>query len=557
MGNAKTGYPSVDKTHLAGIDPKKLRQQRKVYLSWLGLFSLISAKTMEQLAIIEGGKAYTKRDLRNDAVTMAGALVQNGLRRGEKLAIVTPNTYRGIVLAFAANAIGVSVAYLNHLDSLERIIDELKFHEANAVVIYEKDEERAETFKREMPMLKMVINTAETYHSNSKGLYVSYEMAKFQAKKKKVWSKILANVLNPNDLLYLQTSGSTSGIPKKLIFGNDAVFAYLMSVKDSTGIKTNGVDVKRALCVLPYRLPYGWMGIFSNIFGGNPVDLATSWEPEEIAGWYKRNITHAYLTPAIIQSLMDNTPEDADLSSWKVVYSAGFATSEGMVRRAREFFRRHNAPDTNIYPSYGMGEMLCAGTVMNRVGYRPGTTGVFYYGMDTLVVNDAMEEVKYNETGLLLMSGATMFRGYFKDKEATEKITIWLNGKKWLRTGDFGALSEDGYWSPKGREKRFFQPFGATDKVNCATIEDALADVDVVKKCGVAICSPEDKYDEGWAFVVLNEGVEASEETVAHIYQQLKEKLLEYQLPAKIKFIDALPMLESGKPNYQELERMC
>ena len=558
MNDKKTGYPSIDKTHLQGIDPTKLRQQRKVFLSWFGLFNLISAKTMNQLALIEGNRFYTKKNLRDDVLVMAKALLLNGLARGDKLAIVTPNSYKGIVLAFAANAIGIGVAYLNPLDSLERIIEELKFYEADAVAIHETDKKRTKMFKKHVPSLKVVINTTGSNCPDERS-YVSYEVAKYEAEssKKNVWPKILRNLFNKNDLLYLQTSGSTSGVPKKITFGNDSVFAYLMSVKDSTGIRTNGADVKRALCVLPYRLPYGWMGIFSNIFGGNPVDLATSWEPEDIAKWHEREITHGYLTPAIIQSVMDNTPEDADLSSWKVIYSAGFATSEGLIRRAKEFFARHNAPNINIYPSYGMGEMLCAGTVMNRVGYKPGTTGVFYYGLETLIVDDEMKEVKYDETGLLLMRGATMFRGYYKDEEATKKMFVEVRGKKWLRTGDFGSLAEDGRWSPKGREKRFFQPFGATDKVNCATIEEALGNVSIVKKCGVAICSPDDKYDEGWAFVVLENGVEKSEGIKESIYSQLRNKLLDYQLPAKIKFLDALPMLESGKPDYQALEKMC
>lgn len=530
-----------------------------MYLSWFGLFYLISAKTMDYVAIVEGGKTYLKKDLRDDTLAMANALAQSGLKRGDKLTIVTPNCYRGIVLAFAANAIGIKVAYLNHLDPSERILDGLILHETDAVVIYEENAAKAARFKKMIPRLKVVIDVADINCSGYRGLFTSYEIMRYKAKgsKARIWAKILRNLINSDDLLYLQTSGSTSGIPKILTFGNDAVFKYLMSVKDSTGIRTNGVDVKKALCVLPYRFPYGWMGIFSNIFGGNPVELATGWGPEDVATWHKKNVTHGYLTPAIIQSLMDNTPEEADLSSWKVVYSAGFATSERLIQKAREFFRRHNAAHVEIYPSYGMGEMLCAGTVMNRVGYRPGTTGVFYYGLDTMVVDENMKEVGYDETGLLLMRGPTMFRGYYKDKAATKRMFVEIDGEKWLRTGDFGALSQDGYWSPKGREKRFFQPYGATDKVNCATIEDALANIDIVKKCGVAICSPDDKYDEGWAFVVLDDDVAANEATRKLLYQQLRKRLLEYQLPAEIRFIDALPMLESGKPDYQALEEMC
>ena len=97
-------------------------------------------------------------------------------------------------------------------------------------------------------------------------------------------------------MVYLKTSGSTSGKPKTLPFSNRAIFAALIYAANSTGTKTRDESVTRALCNAPYQHGYGWMPMFVNIMGGNPVILAGA-TAKDVAGDYKLKPSYIYGTP--------------------------------------------------------------------------------------------------------------------------------------------------------------------------------------------------------------------------------------------------------------------
>ena len=572
MSVAQTGYPSIDRTHLQGIDESMLNPT--VFpISLLALFQHINQHDMDAVAIECDDKSYTRRQLKDDSLALANGLCLLGLQPRETITIATQNLYEGIALSMAANAVGIRFAYANHLGEPDQLIEqlsyELNFHESAAVVVCGKDMAFINKLFERVPLfLRHVINInppaqydQPKFNELDPGVScIDYETFRELAAAEDhccTAARIAEYSRSDEDAFYLQTSGSTSGRPKSLIFGNEAVFAALMYAKNSTGTNTHDKNVSKVLCILPYRLPYGWMTIFVNLIGGNRVELATGASPEDIGLYYLAQASYIYGTPLIFRNFMDKTPPEADLSSIKAFFCSGFAISEEWYQEGITYLRMHGSKG-EIRNNYGIGEALCVGTASDGVPHRPGTSGKFYVGPTWVIVDDDGNEVKYDQPGELLVKSRSLFRGYYRDPQATASAFTEYKGEKYFRTGDYLKLSRDGYVTFLGRKKRFYQPLGATDKVNCETIERALMkEIDIVETCAVVIYSPDGKHETSKAFVVVRGPKSPSLELRDKLFARIKETLYQYQLPSDIVFLEKIPVMESGKINYPLLEKMC
>ncbi|MDO5452108.1 MAG: fatty acid--CoA ligase family protein, partial [Candidatus Saccharibacteria bacterium] len=450
--------------------------------------------------------------------------------------------------------------YLNNLASTDQIISELTAHKTTFLAVYERDEDFANTVITNVPSLRRIINiNPSTPSAILEFTFLPYDAFLKHAKyfRGNIQSVLAKHLFSRQDAIFLQTSGSTSGRPKSLPFSDENVFAALIYAANSTGTKTNDQTVKKVLCALPYRLPYGWMTIFVNLLGGNLVELALGTTTEHIAEYWKTKASYIYGTPQMWQDFIDNTPDDVNLSFLEAFFVAGFSISEAQFQAGTEWLRRHNCSG-ELRNNYGIGEALCVGTASDGVPHRPNTCGKFYIGPKYLIVDDNLREVAYDEIGELLVHSKSLCNGYFNDPATTTDAFIQHHGKRFFRSGDYFSLSKDGYVTFVGRKKRFYQPQGAPDKVNCETIERAISDITLlVKECVVVIYSPDDKSESSCAFIVPQKGLTPNSDLRDQIFRRLNEGLLNYQLPSKILFLDDLPLMKSGKPNYTKLRELA
>lgn len=553
----KTGFPSIDKLHLQGIPEGKLNPEI-LPVSILATFLQVNGEHLDEIAIEYGDKKWTKQMVRDSAIRIAGLFLAHGISAGDKIAIALPNCFEGIALTMGANAIGVQIVYLNYELCAKDLLPDLKKHQPKILFTWkifctdlpevDRGKTRIVCLEPQDPLPKVENLDEEEYISFE-------EFCQKRVDMKVTFDEIQKYSMNERIAIYLQTSGSTSGKPKTLPFTNSAIFASLIFASNSTGTKTRDASVSRVLCIIPYRLPYGWMTLFVNLMGGNTVILAPGATPEAIGEYYKLKPSYIYGTPVIFKTFMEETPRDADLSSVTAFFCSGFSIPEEWYTEGQEYFARHNS-HAEIRNNYGIGEGLCIGTASDGVRHKPGTCGKFYVGPEWLIVDDDFKEVKYGEIGELVVSSPSLCHGYFGDSEATKDAFFVFNSKRFYRTGDFVSLAEDGYVTFHGRKKRFYQPKGATDKVNCETIEKALSKSELVNQNAVTIIKDADGFETSKAFVVLNfeyMDVDYAEKTLREF---LSESLLDYQMPNKIVFIDEIPMMGSGKVDYIKLQTL-
>lgn len=549
-----TGYPSIDRTHLQGI-PKEVLDPKIYPLSILEIFLKVNKDHLDEIAVDTGEKQYTKQEIKDLSIAVARGLMASWMKPGSKIVHLVPICIESVLMMIGANAIGVQSAVIN--PQSEHLDEELEVHQPQMIVVAGMSSQEMQQLLRDHPGIWYVVDVQPKSELLPGRCFSFDELITTRAQFTTGWRvqlRMKRYALSKKPTLYLHTSGST-GVPKILQFTNEAIFAALIYAANSTGTKARDKNVDRVLCVLPYWYPYTWMTLFVNLMGGNQVVLG-SCEEEAIGEWYKYNASYIYGIPSFLRPMMERTPADADLSSLVAFFSAGSTNSEELIEQSKAFFAAHNS-HAEIRTNYGLGEGLCIGTASDGIPHKPGTVGKFYVGPEWLIVDDDGNEVKYGEVGKVIVASKSLCRGYYKNPEETAKAFIKRDGKTFFCPGDKLSLAEDGYVTFVGRDKRIFLvTSGAQDKVNCDKIEQALTQVSLVEQAAVVVGHAADGQDYARAFVVLADDVQPEKSARDEIMTDLLTLLRDYEIPQVMEFVDEIPRLGSGKPDYVRLEKM-
>ena len=516
----------------------------QISLSIICLFALLNLFHLGEDAIEQNGVKYTKKQVLKDAIKIARSLKKLGLVSGDKIAILTPNCYEGIVYNIAANAIGVSTVFLNYADSVKSLAGTINFHgDIRFLVVRSDDMPRAVRIKltcSELVVVKLGIIDADRAMQLTPNSNVS------------IWPTILKNAFSNKSRVFLQTSGS-SGKSKDLPFSNRNIFAALKYCSKSVDIKIRDKVFRSCLCIMPYRLPYGWGMIFVNLIGGQKVILATGAGADDTKNYYLCRPDVIYGTPTILRGMMDNTPEFADLSSVKVFFSGGFSVPDKWYKEGIEFFKNHGAADIQICNNYGFGEGLCIGTSSKDLPFMPNSVGRFFVGPEWRIVNECtLEKVSLGETGEIVVHADSICDGYYKNPEATKKAFVTLDGKSFFRTRDLAYQDGHGNVFFKERAMRFYLPVGAPEKVYCSTISKLLDDLAFI---GENVVVPVDGVS-GVVYAVLRKNLAKNVDYEELTHEYLRSNLLPYQVPTKVVFVDEIPYSSSGKVDYVKLQNL-
>jgi long-chain acyl-CoA synthetase len=201
------------------------------------------------------------------------------------------------------------------------------------------------------------------------------------------------------------------------------------------------------------------------------------------------------------------------------------------------FERKFRLP---LLEGYGLTEASPVVTLNPLRGIRKaGSIGLaLSQNIELKIVDDKDNPLASEEVGELLVKGPNVMQGYYRQEEAT--FLTLKNG--WLYTGDMAKFDQDGYVYIVGRKKEMVNVRGLN--VYPREIEEVLYQNPKIKEAAVIGIADIHKGEVPIGFVVLKEGVEASEH---EIIQYLREKLALYKVPKYIEFRSSLPKNTTGK----------
>jgi fatty-acyl-CoA synthase len=208
-------------------------------------------------------------------------------------------------------------------------------------------------------------------------------------------------------------------------------------------------------------------------------------------------------------------------------------------------------PGMKIYYQYGLTEAGVIVTVLKEEDYvqAPDSIGRPFVNFEVSIANPDMSPTELGSQGEILVRGPSVMDGYFKRPEATREA--FHDG--WLRTGDAGAMDENGFVYFRDRIKDMVKTGGLN--VFSQEVERALQRHEKVREVGIIGLPSERWGEEVTAIVVLRDGMIASEQELIAF---AKDNLASYKAPKRVIFIpyDEMPINYSGKIMKRELRTL-
>jgi long-chain acyl-CoA synthetase len=344
-----------------------------------------------------------------------------------------------------------------------------------------------------------------------------------------------------NDLAALLYTGGTTGRSK----GVPLTHANLHWCGSATHQASNRDDLTVGLIPLPLAHAYGLLttcvGMHNTV--ANQTILMRWFDA---AAWLnlcqQHGVQHSSLVPSMIQMLLAQPLEEADLSRLVAVSSGASPLPE---QTRREFEAR--VPSVTIYEGYGCTESASIVSSNPLGARRIGSVGRPIPGCEVTIRDEHDHALPPGTDGEICVRSPGVMSGYWN---APEHTAATLTGS-WLHTGDIGHLDADGYLYVVDRKKDLIIRGGFN--VYPRDIEDVLVRHPAVNQAGV-VGRPDPRLgEEVVAFVSLREGKTA---TADELIQHAKAKLSATKYPREIRILPTVPLTNVGKLDRKRLRAM-
>jgi fatty-acyl-CoA synthase len=491
----------------------------------------------DKLAVVSGERRVTFGEFDAAVNSAAHALADRGLRKGDRLALLSHNCWQYAVLAFATAKLGVVLVPVNFMlgaDEIAFILD----HSGAAGLITE--DALAPTAEQAMAAAGM--------SSGVRG-WIPLSGAVAAGGWEDVDSWIDAE--NPgepdvpiadDDPLRLMYTSGTESRPKGVMLSSRSLIAQYVSCAIDGGMSSDDVEL-HALpmyhcaqldCFFSVDV---YLGATSVILPGpDPANLLAAIEREKV--------TKLFCPPTVWISLLRSPDfETRDLSSLRKGY---YGASAMPVEVLRELQQR--LPDVQLWNFYGQTEMAPLATILRPHEQLPfaGSAGRASVNVETRCVDDDDRPVPAGEVGEIVHRSPHAALGYYRDEEKT--AAAFRNG--WFHSGDLGIMTADGYLSVVDRKKDMIKTGG--ENVASREVEEAIYQLDGVAEVAVFGISHPHWIEAVTAVVVPKPGAELD---VEHVEAHVREQLAGYKRPKYVVFADSLPKNPSGKILKRELRQ--
>ncbi|MFF4213386.1 4-coumarate--CoA ligase family protein [Streptomyces sp. NPDC001796] len=488
-----------------------------------------AAEFGELPALIDGtdGTTLTYEQLDRFHRRIAAALAEAGVRKGDVLALHSPNTIAFPLAFYAATRAGASVTTVHPQATAEEFAKQLRDSAARWIITVS-------------PLLQTARRAAELSGGvqeillcdSAPGHRSLIDMLASTAPEPQV-------VIDPvQDIAALPYSSGTTGIPKGVMLTHRQIATNLAQIRPLIGTGPG----ERILAVLPFFHIYGMTALMNAPLrqGATVVVLPRFDLDAFLAAIQNHRITGLYVAPPIVLALAKHpVVAQYDLSSLKYVISAAAPLDAELAVACAQ---RLGLPP--IGQGYGMTELSpCTHVVpLDARDAPPGTVGKLVAGteMRILSLDDPDKDLGVGQAGEIAIRGPQVMKGYLGRPEATDAM---IDRDGWLHTGDVGYVDADGWLFVVDRVKELIKYKGF--QVAPAELEALLLTHPGIADAAVIGVYNDDHNEVPHAFVVRRPG--ADELSEGEVMMYVAERVAPYKRVRNVTFIDGVPRAASGK----------
>ncbi len=494
----------------------------------------------ERVAIIDGERQWTYRQLNTRAEQLACGFLAEGLCAGDKAVVQLPNVGEFFEVLFALFKIGVvpvmalpghrqlEIQYFCQLTRAKAYIVAAEYEGFN----YEK-------------MAEKIVNSSHLSHVFVVGDAQHFMplAALYSSDNNPVLrNPVLLQESDAQTMALLQLSGGTTSVPKLIPRSHDD---YFYSIRQSVTVcEISEACIYLAALPVAHNFPLSSPGSLGVLYAGGTVVLAPNGSPDTAFSLIaKHHITHTALVPPLAIAWLNTKKPQHNLSSLQILQVGGAKLSEQIAQQIKPTL------GCCLQQVFGMAEGLVNYTRLSDDEKTINTTqGKPMSPYDeVLIVDDDDKPLPLGESGHLLTRGPYTINGYFCAPEHNKK-TFTADG--FYRTGDIVRLTPEGYLQVQGRAKDQINRGG--EKISAEEVENQLLAHPAILDAALVAIDDDFLGERACAFIRLKTAAEPL--NLLKIKQFLLQRgLAEYKLPDRIEMLDDFPHSHVGKISKKEL----
>lgn len=498
------------------------------------------------------GGELTFAALQGEANRFAHALIEMGIRPGERVAVHLPNCPQFLICLYGALKAGAIVTLASPLYEKRELAYQFGDAGVRALVTLSQQDilKKALGAAADAGVHDVIVTSIKDYFpAHLQALFTLFKekkeghRARLDAAKGQQWlKKALAGQpkgspgieVDPAATALLQYTGGTTGLPKGAELTHDNLVANARQARAWIHDLAEGGD--SLLMVLPLFHVYALTCCNLAIANGCRQILLPRFDLPEVLKAISAERPTVFpgipaMYAAINHSLAQSKPEagKSDISSIRLCISG----ADKLPAEVQAEFERLSGG--RLVEGYGLTEASPVTHVNPIHGLRrTGSIGLPLPNTETRITNlDTGENVEPGQEGELLVRGPQVMKGYWRSPEETA-ATITPDG--WLRTGDIARADEDGFFFIVDRKKDVIITGGIN--VYPREVEEILSQFDKIREVAVKGIPHRLRGEIVKAYVVLKENQQA---TAADIRNFARERLAAHKVPSKIEFRRELP----------------
>ncbi len=561
-----TGFPSIDKPWLKYYSEEAINGK----LPECSIYEYMYENNKDfprDIALNYYGRKISYAELFANIDRTAKALQTVGVKEGEIVTVALPSIPEALYVVYALNKIGAVANMIHLLAGKNEIIGYLNEVKSRVAVIFDKTMDILGDGIKETSVKQAIVVTAAC--SLSFGLKLAYSLKSKSPVCNGIYRKWEDFIkggehteLKPykkdcHTMAIISHTGGTTGEPKGCMLTDYNINAEIWQIVKS--MSNNRQETMMA--VLPPFINYSLVNcMLEPLSIGLKTVLIPKYEPSQFANYVKKyKVNHVNSIPPYWEALL-NIPsiEKSDFSNLRYLFYGGEAMPLETEEAVNRILKKCGAP-LKLQKGLGMTEFTSAATATYKELDDIESVGIPLVKSICKIVNsDDHTEKRYNEEGEICISGPTLMKEYYDNKEETDElIKIHKDGQRWIHTGDLGYINDSGEVYITGRIKRIVMTKGndgQPTKLFPDRIEKVICDNQDVELCCVIGVPDEKRINYPKAFVVLKQGVIKSDTTKQSIIDTCKSVLPDYMVPDEIEFRSDLPRTPRGKVDYRALE---
>jgi acyl-CoA synthetase (AMP-forming)/AMP-acid ligase II len=499
--------------------------------------SISSAICPDRNAIVFEVRRWTYSQTNERVNRLANALLQFGVNKGDRIAMLQVNCPEVVESYFATAKVGGIFVPLNFRAKADEISYMLGNAEAKILFVGKRYLDMARAMLSGLPTVEKCICI-----DNKEPDIPFYNDLIVESPAEEVFSDI-----GDKDITILMYTAGTTGRPKGVPLLHDAFVSYVLGNVDPASPEVE----ERNLLTVPLYHVAGIQGMLAAIYGGRTLVMMRQFEVKEWMETVQREkATRAMLVPTMLKNVIDH-PDFAryDLSSLQVVTYGAAPMPFEVISKAIKLM-----PWVRFINAFGQTETASTITILGpedhiiegteeekekKLKRLAQSIGRPLPDVEVKIVNENGKELPPFEVGEIVAKCPRIMTGYWHDEQKTAKA---FTPDGWLVTGDRGWKDEDGYIFLAGRGDDMIIRGG--ENISPEEVENVLYSHPKIEEAAVIGVPDPEWGQQPMAIVVLKKGEAV---TAEEIMEYCRSKLAGFKRPRSVVFVDSLPRNPMGK----------